>query len=271
MSSTKPINLHFFRSSNGEKNFGDELSPLVVELITERKVAWSKVSQCDIIGLGSIFEGVIKKLVRRRIRFNFEPIHVWGTGFIESGDLNIYKFQSNFKIHAVRGELSREKINAPNVTLGDPGLLCKHLIQPQKKRIKVLIMPHIAHRDCTEIMHLKNEMAGARVADLTQNPIQILKDISSSDIVISSSLHGLICADSLGVANIRLDLSRGLKGGDYKFNDYNTSLNRLDCKIHGVEKEGEIKSLLDNTDFSYQTKVDELCEGLRQSFPKELI
>lgn len=267
----RSIKLHFFRSSNGEKNFGDELSPLLVELITEKKVTWSKVSQCDMIGLGSIFEGTMKKLMHRKIQFNFEPIHAWGTGFIDSNNLALRKFQNNFQVHAVRGELSRAKINAPGVALGDPGILSKYLVQPQKKRIKVLIMPHIVHRGCAEIMHLKNEMAGARVADLTQNPIQILKDISSSDIVISSSLHGLICADSLGVANIRLDLSRGLKGGDYKFNDYNTSLNRLDCKIHGVEKEGEIKSLLDNTDFSYQTKVDELCEGLRQSFPKGLI
>jgi hypothetical protein len=50
MNSTKPINLHFSRSSNGEKKIGDELSPLVVELITERKMIWNKVSEYNIAG-----------------------------------------------------------------------------------------------------------------------------------------------------------------------------------------------------------------------------
>ena len=31
------IKLHFFRSSSGERNFGDELSPLIVELVSKRK------------------------------------------------------------------------------------------------------------------------------------------------------------------------------------------------------------------------------------------
>jgi hypothetical protein len=38
--------------------------------------------------------------------------------------------------------------------------------------------------------------------------------------VLSSSLHGLIAADALGVPNAWIGLSDALRGGDFKFRDY---------------------------------------------------
>ena len=41
--------------------------------------------------------------------------------------------------------------------------------------------------------------------------------------MISSSLHGLIASDSLGIPNMRFVASDKIIGGDYKYNDYYSS------------------------------------------------
>jgi hypothetical protein len=265
-----PIKLHFYRSNRGPLNFGDELSPLIVEMVSKRPVIHSSIPECEIISLGSIFEGAYKKLFQRRLRFNTSPIQVWGSGFIMSDPINQKKFNKNFKIHAVRGVLSCNKLQGNCLALGDPGLLSKHLIEPQKKSIGTLIMPHIAHQTRPEILALKTQFKGCKIADLTQDPIKILKQISASERVISSSLHGLICADSLGVENIRLNLGSGLKGGNFKFDDYDTSIGRSIKEITGVELQADINNIFSASDFTYQQSIDDVCDNLIKVFPTEL-
>ena len=109
-------------------------------------------------------------------------------------------------------------------------------------------MPHIAHQTRPEILALKAQFKGCKIADLTQDPIKILKQISASERVISSSLHGLICADSLGVENIRLNLGSGLKGGNFKFDDYDTSIGRSINEITGVELQADINNIFSPSD-----------------------
>jgi hypothetical protein len=265
------IKLNFYRSKTGERNFGDELSPLLVGLLTNRKIIHSKASQCNMISLGSIFEMTTKRLLRRKILLNFNPIHVWGTGFVYPNKIKINKYYKNYKIHAVRGNLSREKLNLPDtLALGDPGLLSKHLIKPQEKKISTLIIPHVEHRKHKSIQHLEKSIKNCVVADLTQDPIEILKLISSSDRVISSSLHGLICADSLGVQNIRINLKSGLKGGDFKFIDYNSAIKKPNVEIYGIETQDEIFKKLEGINFSYFDNVDNVCHSLQKAFPNEL-
>lgn len=264
------IKLNFYRNKTGSKNFGDELSPLLVGLLTNRKIIHSKASQCNMISLGSIFEMTTKRLLRRKILLNFNPIHVWGTGFVYPNKIKINKYYKNYKIHAVRGNLSREKLNLPDtVALGDPGLLSKHLIKPQEKKISTLLIPHVKHRNHKSIQHLERSIKNCVVADLTQDPIEILKLISSSDKVISSSLHGLICADSLGVNNIRMNLKSGLKGGDFKFNDYNSAINKINVEIYGTETQDEVFKKFEEIDSSYFDNIDDICRSLEKSFPDE--
>ncbi|MDD5406934.1 MAG: polysaccharide pyruvyl transferase family protein [Sulfurovaceae bacterium] len=262
--------MHYFRSHSGIKNFGDELSPILVELVSKRKVRYCSIEKCELIGLGSIFDGVLKKLWKRKLSFNTNPIHVWGSGFIQDKPINKNLIKKNFVVHSIRGKLTQQMININNLSYGDPGLLSKFLIQPQNKKIKILIIPHIMHRALPEIKQFINSFSNCQVADLTGDPIEILRQISSSEIVISSSLHGLICADSFGIPNIRLKTSQELKGGDFKFNDYYSSLDRNILEITTQDTKNDILKIISNSDFSYQAYVDTLCEKLYQSFPSYL-
>jgi len=265
-----PLKLHFYRSSNGIRNFGDELSPLFVEMASNRRVELSNVSNCDIISLGSIFEGVAKKLYQRKLKLNFNPIHVWGTGLIGSKDIKNKIIKNNFKIHAVRGIKTQKKIGTNIDVFCDPGLLAGRLIKDQRKKNKILIMPHISHHNLPEIAELHRRIKGSVIADLSQDPIEILKLISSSDLVLSSSLHGLICADSFGIPNIRLKVSMELKGGDFKFNDYYSSIGRTEVCIKADETEQNLISLFDNFNSLYQNNIESLCDNLLKSFPNKL-
>lgn len=267
---SNPLKLHFYRSSDGIRNFGDELSPLFVEMASNRQVAYSKVSDCDLISLGSIFEGAIRRRYQRKLQLNFRSIHVWGTGLIGVKDINKKIIVNNFNIHAIRGIKTQEKIGTRTTVFGDPGLLAKHLIPTQRKKIKILIMPHISHRNLVEITELHNKIKGSVIADLSQDPIDILKLISSADLVLSSSLHGLICADSFGVPNIRLDVGPALKGGDFKFDDYYSSIKRTETCVTVNESEKNLLAQFENIDPSYQENIDNLCDTLLDSFPNEL-
>ena len=267
---SEALKLHFYRSSNGVRNFGDELSPLFVEMASNRRVELSNVPNCDIISLGSIFEGVAKKLYQRKLKLNFNPIHVWGTGLIGSKDIKNKIIKNNFKIHAIRGTKTQEKIGTNIGVFCDPGLLAGRLIEERRKKIKILIMPHISHHNLPEIIELQKRIKGSVIADLSQDPIEILKLISSSDLVLSSSLHGLICSDSFGIPNIRLKVSMNLKGGDFKFNDYYSSIGRKEVCIKADETERNLASLFNNFDPSYQNNIENLCSKLLKSFPNEL-
>ena len=52
------------------------------------------------------------------------------------------------------------------------------------------------------------------------NPLHCAKKIAECETVISSSLHGLIAADSFGIPNLQMVLSNNIVGGLFKYNDY---------------------------------------------------
>lgn len=91
----------------------------------------------------------------------------------------------------------------------------------------------------------------------------VLEEICSCQYIVSSSLHGLIIADSYNIPNGRIKLNELDDSNDYKFKDYYSSLNEelrtLDitgqetmeelisiCRIPPAEKISEIKNNLDN-------------------------
>ena len=58
---TKKINLFYFREKGGLDNFGDALSPMIIERLSGRKVVWSHVRSSDLVSIGSLLEGVRKR------------------------------------------------------------------------------------------------------------------------------------------------------------------------------------------------------------------
>lgn len=133
------------------------------------------------------------------------------------------------EFYGVRGALTREllKLNR-NITLGDPGLLASRLVPQTGMKSAVLgLVPHYVHKDHPAVGLLaKRYPSDVKVIDVQQDPKQVFDEISQCNFILSSSLHGLIVAESYGVPNAWMYLGDELKGGRYKFDDY--------ASIHGA-------------------------------------
>jgi len=215
------INVYNYARANGKLNFGDLLStPIVHKFFGNNSVAFQSVfteREADLIAVGSVVQRFFKMKKKR---------DVWGAGLITKYDPN--KIDTGKMVfHAVRGKLTRDLLHLPDdMVLGDPGLLANLVYEPSNyKNDKVGIIPHYMEKDNPIIKSLLNDDRFF-VIDVERTPEEVIKDITSVKMVLSSSLHGLIVSDSFGVPNYWLKLTESLAGNGFKFEDYFSGVGR---------------------------------------------
>lgn len=211
----EPIKLYWWRYAEKEHgNFGDEITRLIIEKIFKKEVIWASPEECTIVGAGSVIDYVLETMQKNR------P-YLWGTGFIKESASRIGK--ETFGVAALRGKLSlsRADVTYP-VALGDPGILASYLLDsaPVIKKFKLGLIPHYIDYETDIVKKLRNLSTDLIVIDPTQECQSVIQKISECEMILSSSLHGLIVADSLSIPNHRLIISDNLVGGEYKFLDY---------------------------------------------------
>jgi pyruvyltransferase len=195
-----------------EANFGDLLTPELIKSFGFSPVYTDKAS-ADLLFIGSILDNVPE---------NYSG-YIIGSGLISDQPKKL----PNAIILAVRGKLTRERINASNSTiLGDPGLLIDRLIKERKnKEYPLGIVPHYVDKLNPKLLQIANRYKNEiLLIDVQHQPKQVIAEIDKCEFIISSSLHGLITADSLGIPNAWVSLSNKIKGGGFKFNDYASAM-----------------------------------------------
>jgi pyruvyltransferase len=174
---------------------------------------------------------------------------------------------------ALRGHLTRNRwINLRNeVALGDPGLLMDW-VYPQirtttKKRYKVGLLPHyidFQNMGLREFLRKNKDATGinicARVPD-------VLAAIAECEFILSSSLHGLVFADSLQIPNAWMTLSSGIVGGSFKFRDYYSVFNILDPLPCQFNQEMSVDDLWQYVRNYHRPNLESIQQGLFTSFP----
>jgi len=215
-------------------NWGDALSPVLVELLSGKPALHvTGLHHHRYLAIGSILGSAN------------ERAEVWGSGFIRGDDKLFAKPRA---VHAVRGPLSREKllrmgIGCPEI-YGDPALLLPRFYNPEvTKRHVIGIIPHYVDKGHPWLVRMQDDPR-VRILDIEADIHQFVKDVKSCDIVLSSSLHGLICADSYGVPNAWIRLSDGVVGGDFKFCDYRRSIGAGDPEALVVDEDTSLDSLV---------------------------
>jgi len=195
-------------------NFGDEVTAPLIERLTGRPVVWTPLERADIVGAGSVLQNVMRS---KRVTMP----GVWGTGLIRPFDGTI---PAGFTPSAVRGRLSREifaDLGGDGIPLGDPGILANVLVDgPVAKKYALGVVPHYKDVADPTFAELVRMSPSVRRIDVAWTPEEVAREIASCEVVISSSMHGLIFADALGVPNLHLKVSDKLVGGDFKFRDY---------------------------------------------------
>jgi len=205
----------------GVKNFGDLLTPVLLKSYGHTPVLVPP-GKCSVVSTGSIL-GMIQG--------DYSGV-ILGSGLLSPEHAKSFP---NANIVAVRGELTRDLIGAPQSTiLGDPGILsCQLLKQRERKTAVVGIVPHYADRSDRRITDIAHRYPGqVRIINVQRSPSKVIREIDRCAHILSSSLHGLIAADSLGIPNGWIELSGRVAGNGFKFRDYYSAYQETCAPAH---------------------------------------
>ena len=216
--------VNFYHHPPKYQNWGDDLNIYLFEKITGKKIIpvktllFSKfLTKYSIIG--STIPGYIT-----------DNTIIWGSGVLYLDQPLRTKPKA---VLAVRGPLTREyllnyKVDCPEI-YGDPALLLPRYYHPNKsKRYKVGLIPH--HRDYDvanfdKYLEQNEDITLIDMAHYGGNFFEVIDKICSCDVILSSSLHGLIVADAYGIKNMFCEFEYHHRNYD-KYHDYFLSVGR---------------------------------------------
>lgn len=211
------------------KNWGDILSQFLLEHFSGKKLNKKDVFYFDdasymldkngkIVGIGS------------SMKYIMPDDYVWGTGCIDEYHVG----QKPKKVYSVRGPLTREQLlkrgwDVPEI-YGDPALLFPRIYNPKvEKKYKYGLIPHCV--DFHSLDGLKSinraESLGIKIINITSGVYEFIDQLLECETILSSSLHGLIASDAYCIPNYRVKVSSLIHGGDFKYLDYYSSVNRV--------------------------------------------
>jgi len=239
-------------------NFGDELSPMLVSLVSGRDVTWADNEACELVALGSILDLVVGS--------QHQSPTTWGTGFISEGSAT----GAGLHISSTRGFVSSQRCGSIG-GVGDPALLTRHLDVKPGDSCRVGLIPHYVDWDLPIASDFEDEVQGSIVINPLWPPMDVVNAIAGCDFVFSSSLHGLIVADSLGVPNAWIELSKKVVGNGYKFGDYYSCFPIDRPKAIRPSSPSELDALIPKLEEQYtRPGLDALIAGVVDSFPTHL-
>lgn len=263
----RAIRLYWSGGRDKAVNFGDQLSPVLLEVLSGRRVVFAGVHRCEMLVIGSIIERYARRAWRRRLVLNNRPVQVWGSGTIKpGGPVSL----GAARVFSVRGLHTRERMGLPATTpLGDPGLLVDLLLGDRRpdKQWRWGIIPHVNDRVDPRFAALVERTPGATLIDVGEPDVRaVAKKIASCAFVASSSLHGLIAADSFGIPNVRLVAGDRIRGGDWKFEDYASAFPARELAVRRLDDGLDLPALEKELDFDYGADVERLKHDTRKAF-----
>lgn len=246
-------------------NFGDLLTPLILKHYGLTPVH-AYPNKAQIVSVGTLL-GYMSN--------DFKGI-IMGTG-INNPSLKPF---NNAVVVGLRGKLTQDAIglnSGYSIVLGDPGLLASRIFpKRENKRWKLGIVPHLSELQHPIVKKWEAEFSDeVKIINVLRNPEIVIKEIDACEHIISSSLHGLIIADSLEIPNIRYimpDASNYEYEHNYfRFDDYYSVLEVTHefIAIKGDETERELMVKF-RTDFSMlepiKDNLDEMLRGFVASY-----
>jgi len=229
-------------------NMGDLLNKDMLESLFRIKIQRVNYGESNLSAIGSslsyaLYSSQLKVRMRQRIIriLKNDPFYIWGTGFISynAHEDNKFRFR-NIRVLSLRGNLSKnrvEKILGKELSIptGDGGLLVDRWIgENPPKKYHIGIIPHFKEQDSPILSEMKKMYSDSVIIDLRKKPIDVVKEIASCETILSSSLHGLIVADSFHIPNKHILLypyGERMLGDGFKFADYYSSYGLKDNPI----------------------------------------
>jgi pyruvyltransferase len=245
--------LFVWRPPTGKINFGDFLSRIIVDLMLARRgytLGDETHRPFHMLAIGSV------------LHFAADGAVIWGSGV--NGKIPVEKHTFRMlDVRAVRGPLTREFLTKRGIATpeiyGDPGLLLPTLAPGRFEPVKgggPAFVPNL-----NDLAHLdRASLNGMRVISPLESWNRCVEAILQHDLILASSLHGLIIAEAYGIPAryVRLSEEENL----FKYRDYYAGTGRPDFSFarsvsEGREMGGEPRPVFDPN-------------KLMQAFPFEL-
>lgn len=206
-------------------NLGDSLGEVIIRFLLDKKsidinkpVSKTKHLYC----VGTNIQGA------------YQSATIWGSGIFPPRNKKEAFLQKHcgrkLDIRAVRGPLTRDQVlkyghKCPEV-YGDPAILMPMIYNPVVPKLRNrLVIPQFFNEVEFREAHPNEHMISMNTNDYES----VIREILASEIVYTSSLHGIILAESYGVPAV---FFRGLaKDRDFKFLDYYYSTGRNSIEL----------------------------------------
>ncbi len=241
-----------------EYNLGDSLGEVIIRFLLSQK-GIDINAHCDktshLYCVGTNIHGA------------YQDATIWGSGIYPPQTKAEFFLQKlsrrKLDVRAVRGPLTKQVLEkyghkCPTV-FGDPAILMPMIYSPKmEKRYDYIVIPQFIKEKEFRENHPNERMLSMNTDDYKF----VIDEIVSSGIVYTSSLHGIILAESYGVPAV---FFRGLpKYKDFKYYDYYYSTGRKDIHIAESFEEALKMQPLPLPDLSM------LRKGLLNTFPYDL-
>ncbi|CAM4263064.1 hypothetical protein COAQ111491_13780 [Comamonas aquatilis] len=204
-------------------NVGDIASRLFVEMLSNVETRPPRKNERKLLSIGSILQNAADGDV------------VWGSGIKGSADGFKYPVHE-LSVHAVRGPLTVDFLRRQGISLThlnelfDPGCLIPYLYAKElgntvPRKRKICIIPH--YKDDLILRQQHPDLSGAFLS-VDAMPLDFIKGMLGAELVISSSLHGIIFAEALGIHALWLAPING--EDELKYYDYYYGTGRYNVK-----------------------------------------
>lgn len=231
------------------KNLGDNISPVIVKYVAAKYgIDYEQKTRntSHLYAIGSI------------ITAGAQDCTIWGSGLLNTKILGRL-YHRKLDVRAVRGPLTRAVLIdrgyiVPEV-YGDPAILMPLIYNPTvEKKYPVSVITHVNEE--TEIP--KGNIH--QIDIVTDDFKHFVEEIKASELVISSSLHGIIFAEVYGVKAVMLNPKKDL----FKYFDYYYGTQRYTFPIaETVEEALHIKPV-------ELPKLENMRENLLEAFPVDM-
>ena len=259
----QPARYGYHLYQNQPYNLGDTLGRVIVAAMLGQKGIsidqWIPNKKHLYVVGSNIFGGSEKG--------NYQDATIWGSGILKIPARREAFAQRlsrrKLDVRAVRGPLTRDVLlrfghHCPEV-YGDPAILMPLFYKPaEEKKYKYIVVPQFVYEYRFRQAHPDEKAVSMNTNDYRS----VIDEIAASEIVYTSSLHGIILAEAYGVPAV---FFRELKKViDFKYLDYYYSTGRKDIKIAESFEEALHMTPPPLPDLSG------LRQGLLDSFPYDL-
>lgn len=228
--------MYHWEPGTGFKNFGDEISPLMVGAMLagsgagDIRVVTAGKDQAKLLAVGSVIQQARNGDV------------VWGAGVNGKAWPRFLDKHKDIRFHSVRGPLSHETVTGFGIecpaVFGDPGLLFMELFRNEinaadaeingPEQLGSIFVPNL-----NDLRFLKENRiqppAGIRMISPGEHPFRMAALIRRAEKVYASSLHGIIFAESAGKPTFPIV---SLFEPQFKYSDYFEGTGRSDVTIY---------------------------------------